>query len=163
MKKILMSKHIIIYFLIIILFLISGCKKIEIGNIPFCNDINVMGLDCYSPELGYSFPFHKGTKDLNWSEGICKKWIYVGFDEHISVCFDTLVKEDQDPQDSLSLFDPNKYCYVDDSKSYHCTCDVLIFPDGHNETRNCQCYDDLVLHYTCINRSGIKIIEGVEM
>ena len=43
------------------------------------------------------------------------------------------------------------YCYQDNSRGTHCDCDILTFPDGHNETRNCYCYNDLVMYYTCIN------------
>jgi hypothetical protein len=55
------------------------------------------------------------------------------------------------------------YCYKDDSLGNHCQCDVLVYQDGHNETVNCWCWSDLLVHYRCINltRENATLLRGV--
>lgn len=53
---------------------------------------------------------------------------------------------------NTTKFDYNNiYCYPDNTKSQECKCKVLIYQNGTNKTLSCNCYNDLVMHYTCIN------------
>ena len=57
----------------------------------------------------------------------------------------------------------NTYCYADNSKGGHCICDIIIYPDGHNESRNCDCWNNLVVYMTCINSTNLTIIKDVKI
>lgn len=44
------------------------------------------------------------------------------------------------------------YCYKVSPKTFEtCECDILIYPDGHNESKNCNCFFTRGLDTTCIN------------
>jgi hypothetical protein len=62
-----------------------------------------------------------------------------------------------------NLTHSDMYCYDNTSTPDDCTCDLLIYPDGHNESRDCWCYNDLIIHYTCINitKENITVIRDV--
>jgi hypothetical protein len=66
--------------------------------------------------------------------------------------------------DGIASRENDIYCTPDWNASIHCNCDTLVFPDGHNETVNCKCYDDLVMHYRCRNltEENITLIRGGE-
>lgn len=65
----------------------------------------------------------------------------------------------------FSCISDDMYCYQDNSKGTHCDCDILTFPDGHNETRNCYCWNDLVMYYTCINltEENITVVKDIKI
>ena len=53
------------------------------------------------------------------------------------------------------------YCVVDPSGGNHCTCDVIVYDDGTNESVNCQCWNDLVVHYECFNISNATVFKNI--
>jgi len=67
---------------------------------------------------------------------------------------------------TFKYFHPNDnktYCYPDNTKGNHCTCDILFYPDGHNESVNCKCYNDLLMYYTCINLTEKNMTVKINM
>jgi len=57
------------------------------------------------------------------------------------------------------------YCYPNNEDGTECNCNVIIYPDGHNETMFCRCYSDLVMRFTCVNKTkeNITVIENVKI
>lgn len=127
---------IIISLLILCMVFLVGCEEI-----PQC----VSNSDCNNSQICYDD----------------------GSYQHIKYCKDVsnfYQKVDMNTSKGYDPFsDNNTYCYPDNSKSNICRCDILTFPDGHNETKNCHCVNDLVMHYTCINTSNVTITKGVDL
>ena len=158
-----MMNKIILIGLSMCLILLGGCKTINHSNIPFCKDINETGIDCHSPS---------DTSDLeeyNYEEAVCKTYYFYGTNRVLSFCFDTLKSLEWETNyygeklTNWSIGRDDEYCYPDNSRGIHCICDIVVFPDGRNETKNCHCLDDLVMYYTCINKTNLTIIKGVEI
>ncbi|MBI4155426.1 hypothetical protein HY498_05075 [Candidatus Woesearchaeota archaeon] len=66
--------------------LVAGCKSINHSQIPFCDDINMTGVDCHSP---FDINFFGERIDYDYEKAKCKFTTYIGTEERLEFCFRT--------------------------------------------------------------------------
>ena len=58
-------------------------------------------------------------------------------------------------------FGEGEYCVPDYGAGNYAICDVIVYPNGSNETGACSYYNDLVMHYKCRDIGNATIVRGV--
>lgn len=165
-------KRIIFLFLLVF---ISACTA-DLSHIPNCDELNVTPLDCHSSSqlrLGRSTYYYDfNSTDYNISKAICMQPCLTCPPQMVvemEFCFDTWERVEVEIDEVVnklqkrSWFDnEDQYCFPDYGASIIETCDILTYEDGTTEKVNCKIYNDLVMHYRCVNASKVNVTRSVK-
>lgn len=122
---------------------ITSCRYVELSGVPECTN-KQLPVDCISAINTYYF------KNVNLTTALCK---YQTEFHDTFVCF-----KDLNNPEPRKTFQDKEYCYTVPSTQRFC--DVIIYPNGENESVNCR--EIMVQNIVCHPR-GIKVVKNVKI
>ena len=168
------------YIMILSMVFIVGCTVVDNSEIPNCDTINKTPVECLTyNEIKNRIDVWEGEDfvgDYNISKAKCKRLSYWGpsweMFGKLEYCFDFMEDNivtinntvEEVKYSRTSLFGDDMYCYEDRGASFVEVCDYLIYPNGTNVSVSCRYYDDLVMHFECINitQKNMTVVKNVE-
>ena len=164
----------IMILILIIMILIVGCTTIiHHKDIPFCKDIDVIGVDCHSPlDASQCLFLGKDCKPLtyNYSEAICKEYyVYTIEEDALRFCFDTWenrMGELKDkfkkcwncPEETIEVEPNQTMIFITDRESYYNKTECTMAGDCSSNMNLTGCsYDGC--NYCCNNECTLMRCE----